>query len=229
MIILGNSLSADDSKSEVSATKSQEQSSYQGMDIHLEPSEVSSTMPDTDEPYCSSTFDAENSDSCSENSLTNTESYSDSSEDQSESYSYTSDNQSEDSDTSSSSNKAANICLQPELNLLACFLRNNLPATACKDIISTFQKSFPKDSNLKQINYERLWKSTDSDYAHEVHYCEICGEVFPSDPDIVRCRKVGCRGIRYHGQNQHIRRKPRASFVLANLKEQLENLLQAPG
>lgn len=90
---------------------------------------------------------------------------------------------------------------QAEMTILSCFLRNNLPATTCKDILSTFKKCFPHDLSLKQMKYDTLWQSMDADFAHKVHYCEKCGDLFPSDLNIYACWKAGCNGVRYIGQN----------------------------
>lgn len=79
---------------------------------------------------------------------------------------------------------------------------------------------------LQELQYDNLWKHLNADYAHEVHYCEKCFNIFPENPEITQCRQ--CDGPRYkHGMNGS--QLPRASFVFANMKTQLKNLLQSPG
>lgn len=177
-------------------------------------SDSSSTTTNDADSY-SEIFDTDDSDTESEGLGTNSDS--------------ASSDQFDDSCSSNYSDITGSAPSKARLNILSCFIRNNLPATACKDILSTFKRCFPYDVALKEIKYEALWAVLDSDYANEIHYCEKCGELFPNDPEIFSCVKPGCDGIRYLGPNQHIVGKPRASFVLANIKKQLTNLLQAPG
>lgn len=116
-----------------------------------------------------------------------------------------------------------------EMMLLSCFIKNHLPASACKDILSTLKKLFPDCTSLQQIKYECLWKSVVSKL-DDIHYCENCSRVFPDDPEEFSCRTVGCSGLRYIGTNQTARfRRPRTSFVLTDEADQIKNLLEMPG
>lgn len=112
-----------------------------------------------------------------------------------------------------------------EMEILACFLRNSIPGSGCKDILKTFKTVFPDCKGLQNIQYEHLWKYLDDDFANEFHYCESCFELFPADTDTVRCGK--CNNPRFKMLNKV--KQPRASFVMANINRQLKNLLQSPG
>ncbi|XP_062618615.1 uncharacterized protein LOC134280215 [Saccostrea cucullata] len=113
-----------------------------------------------------------------------------------------------------------------EMMLLSCFLRNNFSASSSKDILLTMKKAFPDCRPLQEVQYDNLWKHLNADYAYEVHYCEKCFHIFPDNQEVTNCRQ--CDSPRYkHGMNGS--QLPRASFVYANMKTQLKNLLQSPG
>lgn len=112
-----------------------------------------------------------------------------------------------------------------EMSMLACFLRNNISGSASKDILDTFKSLFADCEDLQMVHYENLWKYLDSDYAEEFHYCERCYEIYPDDKNVTNCRS--CQGLRYRTLNKVL--QPRASFVMANIKRQLKNLLQSRG
>lgn len=117
---------------------------------------------------------------------------------------------------------------QREMTILSCFLRNNLSASSCRDILATMKTAFPDSRSLQETEYDQLWKHIDSDYATEIHYCENCCKIFPDDLAVNNCDS--CNGLRYKGLTPRTGlQQPRASFVLANLTRQLKNLLQSPG
>lgn len=118
------------------------------------------------------------------------------------------------------------------LKIVSCFRRHNLTASACKDISATV-RSLCKDSKSAHVlNYDYLMSFVDTNVLKEVHYCELCSEVFPDDPDIIRCQSASCEGFRYKGpiskQNSKDR-QPRKCFIVADIKKQISDLLQSPG
>lgn len=118
------------------------------------------------------------------------------------------------------------------LHILSCFSRNNLSASACKDILETMKSLFPNSEVASLLNLNHLLTYVDTTPVREVHYCILCDELFPSDPDVVLCATVNCEGLRYKGSRQNQQQKgrqPRKSFVMADIKKQLEDLLQTPG
>jgi len=58
----------------------------------------------------------------------------------------------------------------------------------------------------------------------EVHYCELCFEVFPDNLDDIRCRTENCTGHRFNRDGQ-----PNKCFIFADIENQLSDLLQSPG
>lgn len=118
------------------------------------------------------------------------------------------------------------------LSLLTCFLRNKMPASACKDVIQTFQKAFPDFEAVQKLNYVSMWNSVTNcaDDLKEFHYCSLCNEVFPENQEIYNCASQGCDGVRYKGTNQtKAGRQPQQRFVFADIKKQLQLLLESTG
>jgi len=116
------------------------------------------------------------------------------------------------------------------LSIFSCFQRNNLSASACRDILKTMRSVFPNSGQL--LNFDYIQSFVDKKPLIEVHYCEICKYVFPTDQNVVNCISPDCVGLRYKGPmaNQHRQeRQPRKSFIIADIKNQLTNLLQTPG
>jgi hypothetical protein len=118
------------------------------------------------------------------------------------------------------------------LTIVSTFRRHNLTTSACKDILDAV-KSVCKDSkNAHVLNYDYLLSFVDSNQLNEVHYCELCNEVFPKDLNIFRCSTTNCEGLRYKGprskQNSK-ERQPRQCFIVADVEKQLTDFLQSPG
>lgn len=134
---------------------------------------------------------------------------------------------------SDSEDSSASITVEsPALSLLSCFIRHNMSASACKDIISAIKKMCPDADPLQALSYEDIWKSvsTSAGQVKEFHYCLSCCTVFPNDPDIVHCQIDGCGGLRYKGTDQHKNgRQPRQKLVFADIRSQVRLLLEAPG
>ena len=118
------------------------------------------------------------------------------------------------------------------LAVLSCFLRNNLSASASKDILKTFKTVFPQISPLQEITYETIWSKIDCSGVKEYHYCTTCNALFPfMDENVFKCTDH-CPGLRYKGAIEDqlkVGRQPRGSFVLADIEKQLKHLLQTPG
>ncbi|XP_060556799.1 uncharacterized protein LOC132717364 isoform X2 [Ruditapes philippinarum] len=108
------------------------------------------------------------------------------------------------------------------LNLLQCFKRHNLTASACKDVLKTV-KDTVKDilpENEKAIHsllsYEKLLSHIPSSTYKKIHYCSVCECVTPNNGNSSECNSENCRG----------RIK---SFMIANVADLLCNMLKAPG
>lgn len=116
------------------------------------------------------------------------------------------------------------------LKILSCFQRNNLSGTACNDILKTFGSIFMDSKDI--LNYDYIQSFVGKHTLKEVCYCENCHCVFPNDPEVYSCATAGCQGLRYKGtltQQQKQDRLPRKSFIIADIKSQLKDLLQTPG
>ncbi|XP_048255342.1 uncharacterized protein LOC125381981 [Haliotis rufescens] len=118
------------------------------------------------------------------------------------------------------------------VKLLSCFLRNNLSASTCKDIIVTLREVYPESASIQKLTYENIWKFVDDSKMKECHYCVLCSQVFPDNEDFFACEREQCDGLRYKGPfsaQMKKGRQPRQSFVFADVKTQLSSLLQSPG
>lgn len=118
------------------------------------------------------------------------------------------------------------------LTLLSCFKRHKLSASAATDIIHTMRSIFPNSEEIQRLHYKDILKSVGPCDTRTVHYCPMCTTIFPADPDQFRCSAVGCEGLRYKGpvSSQSAKcRVPRQAFVFADVKKQLQQLLETPG
>lgn len=118
------------------------------------------------------------------------------------------------------------------LQILSCFLKHHLSASACKDILSLMKTLFRESETAKNLTFDDLWKLCGPSKLKEIHYCEECESIFPDDPAQYACQTDNCSGLRYEGGlSDQIRSgcKPRKSFVLSDIKKQLSTLLEAPG
>ena len=119
--------------------------------------------------------------------------------------------------------------------VLSCLLRNNVNETACVDILRCLKATFLASQGerfVELLDYNRLRDHVTTASFKDVHYCELCNLLFLEDPDAFRCCNKTCKGLRYIGK-EHLQLKkgqrPKASFVLADIASQLENLLLSPG
>ncbi|KAH3895967.1 hypothetical protein DPMN_020136 [Dreissena polymorpha] len=139
------------------------------------------------------------------------------------------------SDTANVLSKHQNDMLTNELEALtivSCFRRHNLTTSACKDIMNTVKSVCNDSKNAHMLNYDYLMTFFDSNPLNEVHYCEVCCAVFPKDLDIFQCCTINCEGLRYKGprsKQNNKDRQARKCFIIADMKNQLRDLLQSPG
>lgn len=83
---------------------------------------------------------------------------------------------------------------------------------------------FTDSEKSKILNFDYLMSFIQKYPIIEVHYCEICFEVFPDNLAELRCGTENCNGHRFDRDGQ-----PRKCFVFADLQNQLADLLQSPG
>lgn len=204
--------------------------SYQEMSIDMSDS-MSLTMSDSDTSKLSECDDSDETSTsgdlstyCSTSDLSTT------------THSSLSNNEEESENEMSNEEKCLNESEIQALTILSCFLRNNLAASACKDILDTIKGTmgelFPNSKELSILNLGNILSHIDISPVQEVHYCILCNEVFPENTDKFRCSTVSCKGLRYKGpeSSQHKKgRQPRQCFVMADTRKQLINLLQTPG
>ncbi|CAH1786325.1 unnamed protein product [Owenia fusiformis] len=115
------------------------------------------------------------------------------------------------------------------LKILSCFIRNELSATACKDVLQTFQKLTPESQVWNQISYDKIWSIVDN-VTKQIHYCPDCSRIFPEDD--VDCVECPCGGLRYIGTAEEQRkanRQPCKKFVFLDPKKYIKDLLELPG
>jgi hypothetical protein len=118
------------------------------------------------------------------------------------------------------------------LKIVSCFRRHNLTVSASKDITETMKSIFHDSEHASILNYEYLMSFIGKYPILEVHYCEICTEVFPEDPNNYRCQNGNCEGYRFKGplsKQQSKDRQPRKCFITADIGKQFTDLLQSPG
>lgn len=118
-------------------------------------------------------------------------------------------------------------------NMLSVFVKHNLSGSASKDIISMMKKLFPESEFMSEVTHEYLWSICGDTDFKEFHYCVLCDKIFPpEDLNSFRCGTRMCNGLRYKGneEKQTVKgRQPQRSFILADTKKQLIDLLQISG
>ena len=75
------------------------------------------------------------------------------------------------------------------LSILSCFLRYNMSASACKDVLKTMKNLFPGSEADHVLDYARIW-NTMAECALQLkgsHYCLMCCEVYPDNEDVFNC------------------------------------------
>jgi hypothetical protein len=116
------------------------------------------------------------------------------------------------------------------LQILSCFQRHKLTASACVDILKTLKSASASDS-CTLFNYHHLLSFVPSTSYRDIHYCEKCESIFPENKAVFRCRTEDCPGLRYIGNvmQQQEMKQPFRCFTVANLTVLLCNLLKSPG
>ena len=118
------------------------------------------------------------------------------------------------------------------LAMIAFLLRHNLTGVAVNDLLGLIKVICPGFSELGNMKYTELFKVIDNFSCQMCHYCSICHNVFPLNPDIYACETPKCSGLRYKGglaAQTKPSRLPRQFFVVADIKSQLKYLLEQDG
>ncbi|XP_060563105.1 uncharacterized protein LOC132722600 [Ruditapes philippinarum] len=117
------------------------------------------------------------------------------------------------------------------LNILSCFQKHKLTASACRDILNTMSSVSASDSYRTLLNYDHLLSHVPTTSYKEIHYCSACGCIFPEDRSVYRCLTEQCPGLRYIGGHslQDGTKQPGKYFILADIETLLKNLLISPG
>ena len=118
------------------------------------------------------------------------------------------------------------------LAMIAFLLRHNLTGVAVNDLLGLIKVICPAFSELGNMKYTELFKVIDNFSCEMCHYCSICHNVFPLNPDIYACETPECSGLRYKGglaAQTKPSRLPRQFFVVADIKSQLKYLLEQDG
>ena len=116
------------------------------------------------------------------------------------------------------------------LKILSCFQRHKLTASACRDILKMV-KSVSVSDSLNLFDYEHLMSFVPTTSYKDIHYCEKCESIFPENKAVYRCSDEHCPGLRYMGylSQQHEMKQPVKSFMVADIRKLLRNLLKSPG
>ena len=118
------------------------------------------------------------------------------------------------------------------LSVISFLTKHNLTASAGKDLLLLLQTMFPDSVNIKELKYEDLVESGSNEPHEIIHYCQVCSTPFPAEADVLRCTMANCSALRYKGPQSSqtkLGRQPRCFFVIANVKSQLQSLLQRKG
>lgn len=167
----------------------------------------------------------------SESEKSDVSSVSDSSDTLSESDTISSSNEEDNSTGFENDNELPENELQA-LKILACFQRNNWTKSGCRDILQTMKSVFQDSKFVGILDLDYIYSLVDSHPLREIHYCNKCNNIFPSDVDEFQCKTENCDGLRYQGSlGQQLKpdRQPKRSFIFADIKKQLAHLLQTPG
>ena len=113
--------------------------------------------------------------------------------------------------------------------LLSYIFKYNLSGAATRDFLKLFSVLCPESQKLQNITYENMSSLFATTAYKTVHYCTVCSSRFPDDTDKFSCTTEGCQGYRYKGPfsaQLKKERQPRSCFVIADIKKQLQYLLQ---
>lgn len=115
--------------------------------------------------------------------------------------------------------------------MIAFLLRHNLTGVAVDDLLGLVKVICP-GLELGDVKSNKLFQVIDSVQYKVFHYCSICHNVYPLDPEIFSCETPNCSGLRYKGgltAQQKQNRVPRQFFLLSDLKLPLKYLLEQDG
>ncbi len=155
------------------------------------------------------------------------------------------------SDVSSLSDTEEDLCDAPRQDLsnyeleamciVSFLLKHRLTAVTAKDAVSLLRVLCPESNIMQSMTYDKIMSfAVKSNYTC-FHYCSLCNNVFPiNNADDFRCRKVvlrdgrhqECNGLRYKGsalQQMKPDRQPCNFFLIADVENQIRNLIQRPG
>ena len=130
-------------------------------------------------------------------------------------------------DSKCSQNSESSIMADPSVKslcTLSYILRYNVSREATNDLVRLLSVLEIDSKNNIDLNLGH------SDDEYEVyHYCSLCNEIFPDDPNKFICAKENCNNMRYKGNlmaQTKRNRQPNAYFVMANIESQLKHLLE---
>ena len=83
--------------------------------------------------------------------------------------------------------------------MIAFLLRHNLTGVAVNDVLGLVKVICPVSTELGGLKCDELYQVIDSIKYKVCHYCSICHNVFPLNPDICSCEMPNCSGLRYRG------------------------------
>lgn len=112
--------------------------------------------------------------------------------------------------------------------LVSYILKYNLSASAGKDLLQLLQTLCPESEYFRKLKYDEMFSSISKCEPEVVHYCCLCNNRFPDDPDVFRCSIGDCPGLRYTGSvsSQTVsNRQPRCFFIIADVESQLRSLI----
>ena len=141
-----------------------------------------------------------------------------------------SENEEEESE-SNKHDKFTAVQLQ-SLAMIAFLLRHNLTGVAVNDLLDLIKVVCPGMSELGNLKHDDLFQVIDEVNFKVCHYCTICHNVFPTNPDIFSCETPECSGLRYKGgltAQTKPNRLPRQFFLVSDMKSQLKYLLEQDG
>ena len=116
--------------------------------------------------------------------------------------------------------------------MIAFLLRNNLTGVAVNDLLDLIKVVCPGMSEFGNLKHDDLFQVIDDVNFKVCHYCTICHNVFPTNPDIFSCETPECSGLRYKGgltAQTKPNRLPRQFFLVSDMKSQLKYLLEQDG
>lgn len=113
--------------------------------------------------------------------------------------------------------------------LVSYILKYNLSASAGKDLLQLLKTLCPESEYFTKLKYDEMFSNISENEPEVVHYCCLCNNRFPDDPDVFLCSIGDCSGLRYTGplSSQMVtNRQPRCFFIIADVESQLRSLVE---